>query len=198
MLYPRSLNQLIGQLERLPGVGPKLAQRLALYLLRRPEEESESLASALLMARARTHFCENCFFLSEEPVCEICRDNSRDTSLLCVVADPRDVLAIERIGSFRGYYHVLQGLISPADNIYPEQLKINALMQRLEQNPPQEIILATSPTVEGDTTALYIARLLKPTGIKITRLAHGMPVGGDLDYTDAATLLSALEWRREL
>lgn len=198
MVFPRSLNQLVLLLERLPGIGPRSAQRLALYLIRRSEDEIEQLAQALLEAKARVRLCERCLFLSEEPLCEICRDPSRDTSVLCVVADPRDVLALERVGAHKGLYHVLHGLIAPADGIGPEQLKIGALMERLQKERPQEVILATSPTVEGDATALYLARLLKPIGVRVTRIAYGMPVGGDLDYADGATLHSAIEWRREI
>ncbi len=197
-LFPPSLRQLIALLERLPGIGPRSAQRLALHLIRRPLEEVEGLASALLSARHRVRLCERCFFLSEQARCEICQDPSRDTSLLCVVAHANDVVSLERLEQYRGLYHVLHGLISPADGVQPEDLKIRELVERVRAQPPQEVILATPPTVEGDATALYIARLLKPMGIRTTRIAYGMPVGGELDYADAATLGYALSGRREI
>jgi len=197
-LFPPSLRQLITLLERLPGIGPRSAQRLALYLLRRPADEVEQLATALLEARHRVRLCERCFFLSEQALCEICQDPTRDTSLLCVVADPRDVVSLERLEQYRGLYHVLHGLISPAEGIQPEDLKIRELIERVRTAPVSEVILATPPTVEGDATALYIARLLKPMGIRTTRIAYGMPVGGELDYADAATLGYALSGRREI
>ncbi len=197
-LFPPSLRQLIALLERLPGIGPRSAQRLALYLLRRPADEVEQLATALLEARHRVRLCERCFFLSEQALCEICQDPTRDTSLLCVVADPRDVVSLERLEQYRGLYHVLHGLISPAEGIQPEDLKIRELTERVRAMPVSEVILATPPTVEGDATALYIARLLKPMGIRTTRIAYGMPVGGELDYADAATLGYALSGRREI
>ena len=197
-LFPPSLRQLIALLERLPGIGPRSAQRLALYLLRRPTDEVEQLATALLEARHRVRLCERCFFLSEQALCEICQDSTRDTSLLCVVADPRDVVSLERLEQYRGLYHVLHGLISPAEGIQPEDLKIRELIERVRAMPVSEVILATPPSVEGDATALYIARLLKPMGIRTTRIAYGMPVGGELDYADAATLGYALSGRREI
>ncbi|GBC93022.1 Recombination protein RecR [bacterium HR15] len=197
-LFPPSLRQLIALLERLPGIGPRSAQRLALYLIRRPTDEVEQLASALIQARHQVRLCERCFFLSEQTLCEICQDPSRDANLLCVVADARDVVSLERLEQYRGLYHVLHGLISPAEGIQPEDLKIRALIERVRTQPPQEVILATPPTVEGDATALYIARLLKPMGVRTTRIAYGMPVGGELDYADAATLGYALSGRREI
>lgn len=197
-LFPPALRQLVALLERLPGIGPRSAQRLALYLIRRPAEEAEQLATALLEARHRIRLCEQCFFLSEQPLCEICQDPTRDRSLLCVVADPRDVVSLERLEQYRGLYHVLHGLISPSEGIQPEDLKIRELVERVRVHPPQEVILATPPTVEGDATALYLARLLKPMGIRTTRIAYGMPVGGELDYADAATLGYALSGRREI
>ncbi len=198
MLFPPSLRQLIAQLERLPSIGPRSAQRLALYLLRRPEEEVALLANAILEARTRVRLCARCFFLSEQELCEICQDPQRDQSLLCIVADPRDVVSIERLGQYQGLYHVLHGLISPAEGVQPEDLKVRDLLERVKQNPPQEVILATPPTVEGDATALYLARLLKPLGVRVTRIAYGMPVGGELDYADSATLSYALSGRREI
>ncbi|MCS7273464.1 MAG: recombination mediator RecR [Fimbriimonadales bacterium] len=198
MLFPPTLRQLMQQLERLPGIGTRSAQRLALYLLRRPEEEIVRLAESLVQARQRTRLCQRCFFLSEDDLCEICRDPSRDADTICVVADPRDVVAIERLEQYRGLYHVLHGLISPAEGVQPEDLKIGELVERVRTERPREVILATPANVEGDATALYIARLLKPMGVRVTRIAYGMPVGGELDYADAATLGYALSGRQEL
>ncbi len=198
MLFPPALRQLMQQLERLPGVGARSAQRLALYLIRRPEEEVMRLAESLMLARQNTRQCQRCFFLSESELCELCRDPSREADILCVVADPRDVVALERLEQYRGRYHVLHGLISPAEGVQPEDLKLRELMERIRSEHPREVILATPANVEGDATALYIARLLKPMGVRVTRIAYGMPVGGELDYADAATLGYALSGRQEL
>lgn len=198
MVFPPSLRQLIAQLERLPSIGPRSAQRLALYLIRRPVAEVEMLADALCNARHNVRLCEQCFFLSEQNLCEICQDPTRDPQQICVVADPRDVVSLERLDQYRGLYHVLHGLISPADGVQPEDLKIRELVERVSKYPPQEVIIATPPTVEGDATALYLARLIKPMGIRVTRIAYGMPVGGELDYADSATLGYALSGRREI
>ncbi|MCC7435913.1 MAG: recombination protein RecR [Methanoregulaceae archaeon] len=196
MLFARPLADLIAELERLPGIGPKSAQRLAYHLLRLPSADTERLAQAILAAKAKLRFCELCQNVSEHERCEICRDPRRDSHQICVVAEPRDIAAIERLHEFRGQFHVLHGLLSPMDAIGPEQLRMRELLSRLEG--VEEVILATNPTTEGDATALYLAKLIKPLGIKVTRLAHGMPVGGELDYADSATLLSALNYRREL
>lgn len=196
MLFARPLADLIAELERLPGIGPKSAQRLAYHLLRVPVADTERLAQAILAAKAKLRFCELCQNVSEHERCEICRDPRRDGHQICVVAEPRDIAAIERLHEFRGQFHVLHGLLSPMDAVGPEQLRIKELLSRL--GGVEEVILATNPTTEGDATALYIAKLIKPLGIKVTRLAHGMPVGGELDYADSATLLSALNYRREL
>jgi recombination protein RecR len=198
MLFPPALRQLIQQLERLPGIGARSAQRLALYLLRRPDEEVRRLAESLVQARERTRLCQRCFFLSEGERCEICNDPSREADVICVVADPRDAVALERLEQYRGLYHVLHGLISPAEGVQPEDLKLRELIERVRTESPREVILATPANVEGDATALYIARLLKPMGIRTTRIAYGMPVGGELDYADAATLGYALSGRREI
>lgn len=198
MLFARPLAELIAELERLPGVGPKSAQRLAYHLLRVPEADAERLAASIMNAKRKLRFCASCQNISEAEVCDICRDPRRDVSIVCVVAEPRDIAAVERVNEYRGFYHVLHGLLSPMEGVGPEQLRIKDLLSRLESGQIQEVILATNPTVEGDATALYLARLLKPAGIKVTRLAHGMPVGGELDYADTATLLSALEYRREM
>lgn len=197
MLFARPLAELIAELERLPGVGPKSAQRLAYHLLRVSEGEATRLADAIRNAKAKLRFCERCQNVSESELCEICSDRRRDLTLICVVAEPRDIAAVERVNEYKGTYHVLHGLLNHLDGIGPEQLRVKELLERLRDDV-QEVILATNPTIEGDATALYLAKLLKPIGIKVTRLAHGMPVGGELDYADSATLLSALEFRREM
>ncbi|MBD2133415.1 recombination protein RecR [Sphaerospermopsis sp. FACHB-1094] len=185
------------QLQRLPGVGPKSAQRLALHILKRPESEVEALAQALIDAKKQVGLCQVCFHLSSEPVCDICRNANRDNQTICVVADSRDVIALEKTREYKGKYHVLGGVISPMDGIGPEQLTVQALVRRVSQQKPQEVIMAISPSVEGETTTLYIGQLLKPF-TKVTRIAFGLPVGGDLEYADEVTLARALEGRREL
>ena len=198
MLFARPLGELIAELEKLPGVGPKSAQRLAYHLLRVPEAEALRLAEAIRKAKQSLRFCIVCQNISEHETCEICRDPRRDPGIMCVVAEPRDIVAIERINEFRGLYHVLHGLLSPMDGIGPDQLRVRELLTRLGSGAITEAILATNPTIEGDATALYLAKLLKPLGVRVTRLAHGMPVGAELDYADSATLISALEYRREM
>jgi recombination protein RecR len=197
VLFARPLAELIAELERLPGVGPKSAQRLAYHLLRVSDEEAAKLASSITHAKASLCFCRICQNIAESEVCEICSESRRDGTVICVVAEPRDIIAVERLNEFKGLYHVLHGLMSPMDGIGPEQLRIKELLARLSDSVA-EIILATNPTIEGDATALYLAKLIKPMGIRVTRIAHGMPVGGELDYADSATLLSAIEYRREL
>lgn len=197
MLFARPLAELIAQLEKLPGVGPKSAQRLAFHIIRLPQDDVRRLSEALVTAREALRLCSICQNVSEQETCPICLDQRRNPKIICVVAESRDIAAMERINEFHGLYHVLHGLISPMDGIGPEQLKVRELLERMRQDV-EEIIVATNPTVEGDTTALYLAKLIKPLGVKVTRLAHGMPVGGELDYADNATLLSALEYRREL
>ena len=198
MLYAKPLAELINELERLPGVGPKSAQRLAYHLLRVPDHEANRLADSIKNAKVKLRFCERCENISEDTLCGICRDARRDQTTICVVAEPRDITAVERINEYRGQYHVLHGLLSPMDGVGPEQLRLRSLLNRLSDGVVTEIILATNPTIEGDATALYMAKLLKPIGVKVSRLAHGMPSGGELDYADSATLLSALEYRREM
>jgi recombination protein RecR len=198
VLFARPLADLIAELEKLPGVGPKSAQRLAYHLLRVPEHDANRLANAIVAAKSSLRFCSVCQNISEFETCEICQDPRRDHEIICVVAEPRDIVALERINQYKGTYHVMHGLLSPMDGVGPEQLRIRELIQRLTEGHANEVILATNPTIEGDATALYIAKLLKPSGIRVTRLAHGMPVGGELDYADSATLLSALEYRREM
>ena len=197
MLFARPLAELIAEFERLPGVGPKSAQRLAYHVLRMPAHDVKRLADALINAKAQLQLCQVCQNVSAEAVCEICSDPRRDTSVICVVAEPRDVASIERLNEYRGLYHVLHGLLSPMDGVGPEELKMRELIERL-RGEVHELIIATNPTIEGDATALYLAKLIKPIGVKVTRLAHGMPVGGELDYADSATLLSAIEYRREM
>lgn len=197
MLFAKPLAELIAALERLPGLGPKSAQRLAYHLLRVSDEEARRLTSAILNAKAALQFCARCQNFSEREVCEICSDPRRDSSLICVVAEPRDITAVERVNEFKGRYHVLHGLINPVEGVGPEQLRIRELLARLQEGV-SEVILATNPTIEGDATALYLAKLIKPLEIRVTRIAHGMPMGGELDYADSATLLSAFNYRREI
>lgn len=198
MYYARSLARLIGELEKLPGIGPKSAQRLAFYLLRVPEEEARLLADAIVEVKSRIGFCRQCFNFTEQDLCEVCRDPRRDPGLICVVAEPRDLVALERTHEYTGLYHVLHGVIAPMEGIGPEQLKVRELVGRLKGGEVKEIILALNPTVEGDTTALYLTNLLKPLGAKVTQIAHGLPIGGDMDYADQATLIQALSGRRDV
>jgi len=184
-------------LQRLPGIGPKSAQRLALHLLKRPDAEVEALAKALLEAKQQVGTCQVCFHLSAEPVCEICRNPNRDRLTICVVADSRDVIALEKTREYRGRYHVLGGTISPMDGIGPDMLTVQPLIQRVQREGTREVILAIGPSVEGETTALYLSQLLKPF-TRVTRIAFGLPVGGDLEYADEVTLARALEGRREM
>lgn len=188
---------MIEQLQRLPGIGPKTAQRLALYLIKRPLTEIQALAQALVEAKQQVGLCSICFHLSAEPVCEICRNPNRDSETLCVVADSRDVIALERTREYRGKYHVLGGVISPMDGIGPEQLNLQPLVRRVSEGKIKEVILAISPSVEGETTTLYVGHLLKPF-TRVTRIAFGLPMGGDLEYADEVTLARALEGRRDL
>lgn len=193
-----TLDCLVDELGRLPGIGPKSAQRIAYHVLRSDEESVRRLADALLDVKRIVHFCPRCFNYATGEVCPICADHDRDQTTLCVVAEPRDIQAIERTGSYRGLYHVLGGIISPMDRVGPEQLHIRELMARLGSEPIAEVILATNPDVEGETTASYLARLIKPLGITVSRLASGLPVGGELEYADEVTLGRAIEARREL
>ncbi len=192
------LTELIAQFERLPGIGRKTAQRLAFSILEQPPERAEKFAEALVNARRKIHFCKVCQGLTDKEVCDICDDSRRDRSVICVVAEPKDIMAFERTREYAGLYHVLHGVISPLDGIGPDQLRIKELMARLGSGEVNEIIMATNPTVEGEATASYISRLVKPMGIKVTRLAYGIPVGGDLEYADEFTLARALEGRNEI
>lgn len=192
------LTELINQFSRLPGIGKKTAQRLAYSILEQPPERAKQFAEALVNAREKIHFCSVCQSLTDLEVCQICSDERRDKSVICVVEDPRDVMAFERTREYMGVYHVLHGVISPLDNIGPDKLRIKELMARLNDSTVKEIIMATNPTVEGEATASYISRLVKPMGLKVTRLAYGIPVGGDLEYADEYTLARALEGRNEI
>lgn len=192
------LARLIDELYKLPGIGPKSAQRLAYYLLRMPVAEARALASAIVEMKERVTFCSICQNVTEVDPCRICMDGERDRTIICVVEEPLDILAIERTQSYRGMHHVLHGAISPIDGIGPEDLKVSELLQRLRSGEVQEIILATNPNLEGEATAMYLTRLLRPLGVRITRLARGLPVGGDLEYADDVTLARALEGRQEI
>jgi recombination protein RecR len=194
--YTKPVQVLIDELGRLPGIGPKSAQRIAFHLLKMPTEDAARLADAITEAKARVRFCERCFNVADDTLCPICNDDSRDTSVVCVVEESRDIVAIERTGEFKGRYHVLLGAISPLEGIGPEQLKVRELVQRIDPEGITEVILCTNPNTEGEVTAMYLARLLKPIGLDVTRIASGLPVGGDLEYADELTLGRALEGRR--
>lgn len=200
MLLPESIQSVINALERLPGIGPKSASRLAFYLLRAPDEVSQDLSTALANLKTKTAFCQECFNITEagRERCEICESSKRDGSLICVVEEALDVLALERTGGFQGKYHVLQGVLSPIEGIGPDDLKIKQLLTRVLNGGIEEVILATNPSMEGDATALYLRQHLEPLGVKVTRLARGLPVGGDLEYADQNTLLRALSGRQEM
>ena len=197
-MYAGPVQTLIDELGRLPGVGPKSAQRIAFYLLKLPKDDAVRLASAITEAKDRVSFCRRCFNVTEGEECAICRDDRRDSHVVCVVEEPRDVVAVEKTREFRGRYHVLQGAISPLDGIGPDQLRVKELLRRMEPEGITEVILCTNPNIEGEATAMYLARLLKPLGIRTTRIASGLPVGGDLEYADELTLGRALEGRRQL
>jgi len=195
--YPEPFARLIEALQRLPGIGPKTAQRLTFFILKRPIDEVRELSEALMGVKERIVHCNGCFNVTEENPCRICTDPSRDTGVLCVVEEPNDLLAMERTGEFHGRYHVLLGALSPLDGIGPEDIKIRELLARLDAGGTKEVILATNPNVEGEATAIFLARLLRPLGMRVTRIARGLPVGGDLEYADQVTLSKALEGRRE-
>jgi recombination protein RecR len=197
-VYEGPVQTLIDELGRLPGVGPKSAQRIAFYLLKVAPEDAKRLAAAIVEAKERVSWCRRCFNIAEGELCGYCRDERRDPHMLCVVEEPRDIVAVERTQEFRGRYHVLQGAISPIEGVGPEQLRIRELLERLSTEGVEEIILATNPNIEGEATAMYLARLLKPLGIRVPRSASGLPVGGDLEYADEVTLGRALEGRREV
>jgi len=197
---PKAVQRLIDEFSRLPGIGPKSASRLTFFLLRGDGQQPRELAEALLELRERTRFCSVCFNITDaqaEP-CRVCSDSVRDSGLICVVEEPLDVLAIERTSQFKGRYHVLHGAVSPVEGVGPEDLKIKELVERLKADPVREVILATNISLEGEATAMYIQKQIEPLGVKVTRLARGLPVGGDLEYADETTLARALEGRREM
>ena len=196
--YARPLSNLIAELSKLPGIGGKTAQRLAFHILSQDDKDAFALAEAIRDAKKNMKYCTICGNLTDVDPCSICADPTRDQSIICVVESPRDVSAMERIKEFQGLYHVLHGAISPMDGIGPEDINLKQLIVRLQQNDVREVILATNPNIEGEATAMYTARLIKPAGIKVTRIAHGVPVGGDLEYADEITLSKAMEGRREL
>ena len=196
-MYDGPVQDLIDELGRLPGVGPKSAQRIAFYLLKLPKGDAQQLAAAIVEVKERIGFCDICWNISESERCSLCTDPQRQTGSLCVVEEPKDVIALERAG-FRGRYHVLQGALNPMEGIGPEQLRIRELMSRISDEEVQELILCTNPNIEGEATAMYLSRQLQPLGIKVTLIASGLPVGGDLEYADELTLGRALEARREL
>jgi recombination protein RecR len=196
--YAEPITRLLEELERLPGVGPKSAQRIAFHLLKGDDATAQRLADSIVEVKRQIHFCSRCFNFAADDLCEFCSEPRRDPSILCVVEEPRDVVAIERTGEFHGIYHVLQGAISPIDGIGPEQIRARELIDRLADETVTEVVIATNPNIEGETTALYLSRLIKPLGIKVTRIASGLPVGGDLEFADEVTLGRALEARREM
>ena len=196
-VYPSSLEHLVTNLSKLPGIGNKTAARLALYLFRAPREYTEALAASILEVKQHIGFCSKCFNLTDEDTCQICKDPNRDGSILCVVEEVGDLLALEKAGAFKGRYHVLQGVLAPLDGIGPENLRIKELLGRLRQEPIKEVILAINPSTEGEATATYVAGLLRKHGVSVSQIAQGIPMGGDLKYTDAVTLKRAMEGRRE-
>ena len=198
MLYPKSIAALIEQFQKFPSVGPKLAQRMAFYILKMPKMDVEKFAKSIIEAKENTFACDVCFNMSSTNPCEICQSTSRDRSIICVVSETKDLIAIEKTNEFFGLYHVLQGLISPIDGMGAEDIRIKELLHRLTTDEVKEIILALSPSVEGEATSLYLNKLIKPFGIKITRIAFGLPVGADLEYADEITLARAIEGRREI
>ncbi len=198
LYYAEPVAKLIEELGKLPGIGPKTAQRLAFYILNTDPGEARELARAIVNAREQIRYCSVCSNLTDTDPCHTCQDETRNRSVICVVEEPRDVVAIERTREYKGLYHVLQGSISPMEGIGPGDLKIKELLTRLQGNTVQEIIVATNPNIEGEATAMYLARLIKPLGVKVTRIAHGLPVGGDLEYADEVTLSKAFEGRREI
>lgn len=196
-MYTKSLRALIDELGRLPGIGPKSAQRIAFYVLKVPAEDARRLADAIVALKDRTTLCTRCFNVAEgSPLCEVCSDDTRDSHVLCVVEDPRDIVAVERTQQFRGRYHVLQGALSPLEGVGPDQLRVRELCDRVGAEDVREVILCTNPNLEGEATAMYLAHLLAPMGVTVTRLASGLPVGGDLEYADELTLGRAIEGRR--
>jgi len=198
LYYAGPVQNLIEELSKLPGIGPKSAQRLAFHILKTPPEEAKRLASALVAVKEQIKFCTVCYNVTDQELCEYCRDPRRDDSTLCVVEESKDVIAMEKTGEFKGRYHVLQGAVSPIDGIGPEDIKVRELLARLQSGKIEEVVVATNPNIEGEATAMYLAKLIKPLGIKVTRIASGLPVGGDLEYADEVTLGRALQGRTEI
>lgn len=198
VFYPKPMARLIEELTKLPGIGPKTAQRLAFHIVTGDREDAHSLANAIVEAKEQIRYCSVCSNVTDSDPCQICSSNTRDRTTICVVEEPKDVIAMERTREYKGLYHVLHGAISPMDGIGPDAIRIKELLLRLKDETVSEVIVATDPNVEGEATAMYLARLLKPIGVKVTRMAHGMPVGGDLEYVDEVTLAKALQGRREL
>lgn len=198
MYYPEPIAKLIEAFTHLPGVGPKTAGRLAFHVLRMKEDDVIDFAKALVNVKRNLHYCSVCGNITDTDPCQICQDKTRDASVICVIQEPKDLVAMERTKEFDGYYHVLHGAISPIEGIGPDDIKLKELLNRLSDERVQELILATNPNIEGEATAMYISRLVKPFNVKVTRIAHGLPVGGDLEYADEVTLSKALEGRREL
>lgn len=198
MYYPEPISRLIDSFTKLPGIGPKTAVRLAFFVINMQDDDVLGFANALVSAKRELSHCTICGHITDQDPCSICQDQSRDESIICVVEDPKDVIAMEKMKEFRGRYHVLNGVISPMDGIGPEDINVPTLLKRLQDDKIKELILATNPNIEGEATAMYISRLVKPSGVKTTRIAHGLPVGGDLEYADEVTLAKSLEGRREL
>lgn len=197
-MYSETVNKLINEFEKLPGIGHKSAVRLAFYILESPMDVAQGMANTLVDAKNKVKFCSVCYNITEHDPCDICSNKKRDESIICVVENVKDVIAMEKTHEYKGLYHVLHGSISPMNNITAGDIKIKELLERLKDDVIKEVILATNPTIEGEATAMYISRLIKPLGISVTRIAHGIPVGGDLEYTDEITLIKALEGRREM
>ncbi len=197
-MYTGPLRALVDELGRLPGVGPKSAQRIAFHLLKVPAEDAFRLSQAIVAVKERTTLCTRCFNVAEGGLCEVCADDRRDGTTVCVVEDPRDIVAVERTQQFRGRYHVLQGALNPLEGVGPDQLRVRELLARIEVEELEEVILCTNPNLEGEATAMYLAKLLGPLGVRVTRIASGLPVGGDLEYADELTLGRAIEGRRDL
>jgi recombination protein RecR len=197
-VYTQPVQALIDELGRMPGVGPKSAQRIAFHLLKLPNDDVARLVKAITEAKAKVRFCSRCWNVADAELCPICQDDRRDSSIICVVEESRDIVAIEKTGEFRGRYHVLLGAMNPLEGVGPEQLKMKELFARIEPEDVQEVILCTNPNTEGEVTAMYIARMMKPFGVRVTRIASGLPVGGDLEYADELTLGRALEGRRDV
>jgi len=197
-VYEGPIQDLIDELSRLPGIGPKSAQRLAFYMVKAPAEDARRLAEAIVAAKEKVRFCRECYSVAEGDLCRVCRDPGRDPTMICVVEEPKDQAAVEKAGVIKGRYHVLGGAISPLEGIGPDDLRVQELLDRVARDGVTEVILATNPNLEGNATAMYVAALLKPVGVRVTRLASGLPVGGDLEYADEVTLGQALEGRREM